>query len=132
VYDGDKEDSWIDDKGYKEGLLEYLTSPSYLSTNEKHNSEPQYDILDPENKISIVEKACKGISCSSTNRKRYRLNLKILYLLMIQCLFGWSIFFNKFKMLQRCFCNQTSIVSANYLFILCYKKIIIISFLHPV
>jgi hypothetical protein len=56
VYDSDEEDSWIDDGGDKEGLLEQLISPSYLATNEQQTSEPQYDILEPgKEKISSGE-----------------------------------------------------------------------------
>jgi hypothetical protein len=47
MYDGDKEYSWIDDKGDKEGLLENLISPSCLEIDEQHTSKPQYDILEP-------------------------------------------------------------------------------------
>jgi len=46
VYDSD---SWTDDEGNKEELLEQLISPSYLKTDEQQTSKPQYGILEPEN-----------------------------------------------------------------------------------
>jgi hypothetical protein len=125
VYDSDEEDSWTGDEGDKEGLLEQLISPSYLATDEQQTSEPQYDILEPEKEKISSGESVQRISCSLASRKRYRLILKILYLFMIQWLFGWSIFFKRSKMLQHFVCNQTSAVSASYLFILCCKKIII-------
>jgi hypothetical protein len=83
-------------------------------------------------KISVVEKVCKCISCSLANMKRYWLIMKILYLFMIQWPFGWSISFKWSKMLQHFLCNQTSIVSPSYLFILCCEKFIVFySFIQP-
>jgi hypothetical protein len=131
VYDSDEEDSWTCDEGDKEGLLEQLFSSSCLATIEQQTSEPKYDILEPEEeKISSGESVQRNfiqlgqqeeVSVDFENSLSFHDPMVV-----------WLEYFLQEVQNVAVFCVQPNISSKRKLpIILCCKKIIIFSFLHP-